>query len=216
MRPRREKTINDHDVQTSHNTEDAPAALTRLRQAARERDWHVLQDTLAALLGEVEYFVGLEIALNRAHAHLPIFEQHHPDAGWARALLVWLASYGVPPADLPMDAGLPHSSPGAGNFVTALIELARSAERKTPAENRLRFLANAIGNLIIADLAAIWYGQNEEIWEFQQTHGDDHDEESGQPIRQLIYATFWMDDEVAARDTAAWLDVAEKIEKKLR
>lgn len=187
-----------------------------LRQAAHARDWYALQDTLAALLGEVEYFAGLEIGLNRAHAHLPIFEAQHPEASWARALLVWMASYGVAPADLPMDAGLPHNSPGAGNYVTALIELARSAERKTPPENRLRFLANAIGNLIVADLAAFWYAQNPDMWAFQQEHGDEMDDENGQPIRQMIYATFWLDDAVAARDTAAWLEVAEKIEKKLR
>jgi hypothetical protein len=187
-----------------------------LRRAAAERDWPLLQDTLAALLGEVEYFAGLEIALKRAHAHLPIFEQRHPDASWARALLVWLASYGVAPADLPTDAGLPHNSPGAGNYVTALIELARSAERKTPSENRLRFLASATGNLIVADLAAFWYGQNSDMWDFQQEHGDELDDESGQPIRQMIYTAFWLDEAVAVRDTAAWLEIADKLEQKLR
>ena len=43
-------------------------ALNRLRTAALERDWSVLQDTLADALGEVEYFVGLEIGLIRAHS----------------------------------------------------------------------------------------------------------------------------------------------------
>jgi hypothetical protein len=191
-------------------------ALNRLRAAALERDWSVLQDTLADALSEVEYFAGLEIGLTRAHNHLPIFEQHHPDASWARALLVWLASYGAPPADLPMDAGLPHDSPGANNFVTALVELARSAERKTPYENRIRFLANAIGNLIVADLAAYWYGENPNMWEFQQLQGSEIDDETGEPISQTIYASFWLDDEVAARDTAAWLAIADQLEPKMK
>jgi len=191
-------------------------ALERLRTAAVERDWSVLQDTLADALGEVEYFVGLEIGLNRAHDHLTFFEQYHPDASWARALLVWMASYGAPPADLPMDAGLPHDSPGANNFVTALVELARSAERKTPYMNRVRFLANAIGNLIVADLAAYWYSQNDDMWDFQQEHGSEIDEETGAPISQTIYASFWLDDEVAARDTAAWLAIADQIERKMK
>jgi hypothetical protein len=191
-------------------------ALNRLRAAALERDWSVLQDTLAEVLGEVEYFTGLEIGLTRAHQHLAIFEQHHPDASWARALLVWMASYGAPPADLPMDAGLPHDSPGANNFVTALVELARSAERKTPYENRIRFLANAIGNLIVADLAAYWYGENPDMWEFQQLHGSEIDDETGEPISQTIYASFWLDEEVAARDTAAWLAVADQLEPKMK
>ena len=191
-------------------------ALDRLRAAAVERDWSVLQDTLADALGEVEYFVGLEIGLNRAHDHLTFFEQSHPDASWAGALLVWMASYGAPPADLPMDAGLPHDSPGANNFVTSLVELARSAERKTPYMNRIRFLANAIGNLIVADLAAYWYSQNDDMWDFQQAHGSEIDEETGEPISQTIYTSFWLDDEVAARDTAAWLTIADQIQRKMR
>lgn len=190
-------------------------ALNMLRTAAIERDWSVLQDYLAYVLIDVEYFAGLEIALNRAHHHLPIFEQVHPEASWARALLVWLASYGAPPADLPMDAGLPHDSPGANNFVTALVEIARSAERKTPYENRLRFLANAIGNLIVADLAAYWYAENPDMWEFQQMHGSETDEETGEPISQIVYASFWLDDAVAARDTAAWLAIADQLEHKI-
>ncbi len=191
-------------------------SLTHLREAALERDWTRLQDTLADVLINVEYFVGLEIALNRAHDHLPIFEQAHPESSWARALLVWMASYGAPPADLPMDAGLPHDSPGANNYVTALVELARSAERKTPYENRIRFLANAIGNLIVADLAAYWYGENADMWDFQQAHGSELDEETGQPISQTVYTSFWLDDDVAARDTAAWLAIVDKLQQKMK
>lgn len=189
-------------------------ALAQLREAAHERDWFILQDALAEALGEAEYFTGLEIGLTRAHAHLPIFETAHPDASWARALLVWLASYGAPPADLPMDAGLPHASPGANNYVTALVELTRSAERKTPYINRIRFLANAIGNLIVADLAAYWYGENPDMWEFQQEHGGELDDETGQPISQTVYAAFWLDDAVAERDTAAWLAIADALAKR--
>lgn len=191
------------------------AALQALRQAAPERDWGRLQDALAEALGGVEYFAGLEIALTLAHAHLPTFEAHHPDAGWARSLLVWMASYGVAPANLPADATAPHPSPGAANFVLGLVELARSAERQTPLENRLRFLANAISNLILADLAAVWYSQHTDLWSLQQQHGDDLDEASGQPIRQQIYARFWLDESVAARDTAAWLQIADRLAAKL-
>ncbi|MBI1279907.1 MAG: hypothetical protein GC179_17405 [Anaerolineaceae bacterium] len=195
---------------------DEHDTLARLRAAALERDWSILQDTLADALSEVEYFAGLEIGLTRAHDHLPVFEQHHPDASWARALLVWLASYGAPPADLPMDAGLAHDSPGANNFVAALVELARSAERKTPYENRIRFLANAIGNLIVADLAAYWYAENADMWAFQQEHGSEIDDETGEPISQIVYASFWLDEDVAARDTAAWIAIADQLERKMK
>lgn len=191
-------------------------SLSQLRAAASERDWSILQDALAEVLTEVDYFAGLEIGLTRAYDHLPLFEAAHPDAGWARALLVWLASYGAPPADLPIDAGLPHDSPGANNFVTALVELARSAERKTPYENRLRFLANAVGNLIVADLAAFWYGANPDLWAFQQEHGSELDDQTGQPISQTVYAAFWLDETVAARDTAAWFAIADQLQHKMR
>lgn len=190
-------------------------ALQSLRAAAPERDWGQLQDALAEALAGVDYFAGLEIALTLAHAHLPTFEAHHPDAGWARSLLVWMASYGVAPANLPADASAPHPSPGAANFVLALVELARSAERQTPLENRVRFLANAIGSIIVADLAAFWYGQHPDLWALQQEHGDDLDETSGQPIRQQIYARFWLDESVAARDTAAWMQIAGRLAAKL-
>jgi hypothetical protein len=190
--------------------------LTILREAAAGRDWGLLQDTLAGLLGAMEYFYGLEIALKRAYDFLPIFEQHHPQDGWARSLLVWLASYGVAPANLPVEAGQPHQSPGAANYVSALIELARSAERQTPLENRIRFLANAIGNLIVADLAAFWYSLHPDKWRLQQQHGDELDPATGQTVRQGIYAHFWLDEVAAARDTAAWLSVAEAVERKLK
>lgn len=190
-------------------------AIQTLRQAAPERDWGRLQDALAEALSGIEYFAGLEIALTLAHAHLPIFEAYHQQAGWARSLLVWMASYGVAPANLPVEASAAHPSPGAANFVLALVELARSAERQTPLENRIRFLANAISNLVVADLAAFWYSQHPDLWTLQQEHGDDLDEASGQPIRQQIYARFWLDESVAARDTAAWMQLAEHLAAKL-
>lgn len=194
---------------------EIPAILEKLRAAAQERDWSLLPDQLAEALTHVEYFAGLEIALKRAYEHLPYFEAHHPEASWARALLVWLASYGAPPADLPMDAGLPHHSPGAANYVSALIEVARSAERKTPYENRLRFLANAISNLIVAELAAAWYSENADVWAFQQEAGDEVDEETGEPVRQVIQASFWLDERTGERDRAIWLEVVDQIEQKL-
>ncbi len=191
-------------------------ALDRLRQAAQERDLTSSQAALLEALTEIDYFYGLGVALQLAQAHLPVFEAAHPDDGWARSLLVWLGSYGAPPANLPVEAGQPHASPGAGNFVHALIELTRSAERRTPLENRLRFLANAMTNLILADLAADWYGQHPELWTLQQEAGDEIDDETGQPLRQTIYAHFWLDETVAARDTAAWLELADVLEAQQR
>lgn len=194
---------------------DLNPALTRLRTLAPERDWGTLQAVLTDALMDMEYFKGLAIAAERAHAYLPVFESYHPGAGWARQLLVSLVSFGMAPAELPAEAGQPHGSPGAANYVLALLELARSAERRTPLENRIRFLANALANLMLADLAAAWYAAHPEAWTEQQMRGAEIDADSGMTVRQAIYARFWLDEATAARDTAAWLALADQIEGKL-
>src|SRR6266540_4146643 len=136
--------------------------LVALRDAAEGRDWGVLQDTLTRLLMSMEFFAGLEIALTRAYNYLPLFEAAHPESGWARSLLIWITSYGAAPANLPVEAGTPHNSPGAANFIAGLIDLTRGVERMTPLENRVRFIGNAISNVILAELAADWYGKHTE------------------------------------------------------
>jgi hypothetical protein len=193
-------------------TDELRLTLGTLRQAAQNRNYATLQGALETLLGHLDYFYGLQLALQQAEPVLPTFESAHPEAAWARGLLVWLASYGVAPADLPHAAGLPHPSPGAANFISALIDLARSAERKTPLENRIRFLATAFTHLILADLAVYWYGENPDAWALQQAHGDETDQETGLPIRQVLYHLFWLDEAVAARDTALWLALADALE----
>ena len=189
--------------------------IANLREAATQRDWGILSDTLTQLFMGMEFFAALEIAVTRAYNHLSVFEAANPDAGWARSLLVWVTSYGAAPANLPPEAAMPHNTPGAANYVAALIDVARSVERQTPLENRIRFLSNVVSNVILAELAAAWYGENPEAWEFQQGQGDEIDEETGLTVRQIIQAEFWMDDETAARDTAAWLEVADAIEMKV-
>lgn len=192
---------------------ESEADLAALRQAANEREWGAAQDILTRLMMQIEFYGGLEIALKRAYEHLPTFEEHHPEAGWARSLLVWIASYGAAPANLPIEAANPYPSPGAANYVKALIDLARGVERQTPLENRVRFLADALANVMLSDLAAFWYGEHPDQWDLQQTRGDEIDAATGVTLRQSIYAQFWLDTEVARRDTAAWLDVADALAK---
>ncbi len=191
------------------------AGLETLRRSAQERDWGAAQDALTSLLMEIEFFAGLEIALKRAYDHLTIFEHHHEDAAWARSLLVWIASYGAAPANLPIEASNPYPSPGAANFVKALIDLTRSVERQNPLENRVRFVSSAISNVMLADLAAFWYGEHPDMWEAQQAHGDELDPATNLTVRQSIYAQFWLDETVAEHDTAAWLTIADQVALKL-
>jgi hypothetical protein len=194
---------------------DFATEIDALREAANKREWGTLGDTLTRLFMAMEFFAALEIAVTRAYNHLPVFEAAHPDEAWARSLLVWITSYGAAPANLPQEAAMPHNSPGAANFIGALIDVARSVERQTPLENRVRFLANVVSNVILAELAAAWYGDHPDAWEYQQTDGDEIDDETGLTARQIIQAEFWMDDETAARDTAAWLEVSDAIEMKM-
>lgn len=195
---------------------DVAGELNALREAAAGRDWGSLGETLTRLFMALEFFAALEIVVTRAYNHLPIFEVAHPDSGWARGLVVWITSYGAAPANLPPDAAAPHPSPGAANFIAGLIDLARAMERLTPLENRVRFLANALSNVILAELAAAWYGDHPDAWASQQAEGDALDEETGVTVRQSIQAQFWLDTATTARDTAAWLAVADAIEAKAR
>jgi hypothetical protein len=194
---------------------DFVADIEKLREAAEKREWSVLVDTLTRLFMAMEFFAALEIAVTRAYNHLPVFEAAHPDSGWARSLLVWITSYGAAPANLPQEAAMPHNSPGAANYIAALIDVARSVERQTPLENRVRFLANVVSNVILAELSASWYGDHPDAWEFQQNDGDEIDDETGMTVRQIIQAEFWLDVETAARDTAAWLEVADAVQMKM-
>ena len=190
--------------------------LERLRDAARHRDWGAAQEALTRVLMVVEFYSGLEIALTRLHNHLSVFERDHPEAMWARQMLVSVVSFGIAPHGLPPEASQTYSSPGAANFLSGLFDVLRSVERRTPLENRVRFLASAISHALLADLAAYWYGEHPEAWAQQQEHGDEADLETGYTIRQQVYATFWLDEAVAKQDTAAWLAVAGDIEAKLK
>jgi len=192
------------------------ADLEALRAAAHIRDWGELQAALTRLLLQLDFYAGLEMAVQRVHAHLPVFERAHPEAVWARQLLVSLVAYGVAPHELPPEASQPHASPGAANFILAVFDLCRAVERRTPPDNRIRFVVSAVANAILADLAAFWYSAHPHLWERQQAAGDQLDPDTGLTVRQQIYTQFWLDEAVAARDTAAWLAVAARVAEKLR
>jgi hypothetical protein len=190
--------------------------LEQLRTAARRREWNELTTTLTRLFMQMEFYAALEIPLRRLHDHLPVFEQHHPEADWARKLLVSVVSFGVAPHALPPEASQPYNSPGSANFLAGVFDMVRSVERNTPVENRVRFAASAVSNAILADLAAFWYEQHPDSWQQQQQAGDLPDPQSGLTVRQQIYAQFWLDSAVAERDTAAWMQVADDIQQKAK
>lgn len=189
--------------------------LAVLRTAAYQREWMTLQDTLKRLLALIEPIPALEIPAARIHAHLPRFEHYYPDANWVRELFLTVVSYASAPNDLPEHAVNQFPSPGCGNFVSAVLDLARAMQSKYTVFERYSFITNATANAILADLMDFYYSQHFDHWEMLTQHADEVDSESGLTVRQQIYAAFWMDKEVAARDTTSWLNVAAMIEGKL-
>jgi hypothetical protein len=194
---------------------DDKTDLAVLRTAARQREWMTLQDTLKRLLALVEPIPALEIPAARIHAHLPRFEGYYPEAKWVRELFLTVVSYASAPNDLPEHAVAQFPSPGCGNFVSAVLDLARAVQSKYTVFERYSFITNATANVILADLMDFYYSQHPDQWEMLTQHADDIDAETGLTVRQRIYAAFWLDAEVAARDTAAWLDAAAMVEGKL-
>lgn len=189
--------------------------LTTLRIAAQQREWNTAQDTLKRLLTHFEPLIALEIAATRAINHLPRFEYYYPEATWVRQLMMTVVSYASAPNELPVQAVTQFPSPGCGNFVSAVLDLARAVQAKHTVFERYSFITNAIANVILADLMDFYYSQHLSAWTHLTEHADEIDPATGLTIRQLSNIEFWGDTEVAQRDTAAWLNVVDTIEMKL-
>jgi hypothetical protein len=182
--------------------------LDQLRTAAQQREWNTLQDTLKRLLTQFEPLLALEIAATRVVDFLPRFEAYYPDAGWVRQLVLTVVSYASAPNDLPNHAITQFPSPGCGNFVSAALDLARAVQMNVSPFERYSFITNAIANAALAELMDLYYSQHPDEWEALNSDAD-------VSIRQELYGRFWLDAEVAARDTAIWLDIADRIAAKV-
>jgi hypothetical protein len=189
--------------------------IAALRVAAQQREWNTLQDTLKRLLTLLEPMAGLEIAAVRIHQHLPRFEHYYPEAGWVRELVLGVVSYAVAPKDLPNHAVNQFPSPGCGNYVSAVLDLARTVQPGVSPFERYSFITNAIANTILAELMDTYYSTRPDLWQRLTTQADEIDPETGLTARQAITMQFWSDAEVAAQDTAAWLEIAEACAAKL-
>lgn len=181
--------------------------LNQLRMAAREREWTTLQDTFKRLIANLEPLVALSIAANRATSFLPIFEAYYPEAGWVRELLLTVVSYASAPDELPEHAVMQFPSPGCGNFIRAVFDLARGVQAKYTVFERYSHITNATANAILAELSALYFA--ERLDEFEGLR-------AAQAGYQAVQYRFWTDDVVAVRDTQLWLAVADEVEAKLR
>jgi hypothetical protein len=189
--------------------------LEMLRTAAHQREWNTLQDTLKRLLARLEPLEALEIAAVRVHQHLPRFEHYYPEAGWVRQLVLTVVAYASAPKDLPVHAVNQFPSPGCGNYISAVLDLARTVQDGVSPFERYSFITNAIANTLLAERMEGYYRQHPEAWERLNTHADAVNPATGLTVRQEVHAQFWLDATVAAEDTAAWLEIADAIAEKL-
>ncbi len=186
-----------------------------LRTAAQQREWTTLQDTLKRLLARLEPIPALEIAALRIYDHLPRFESYYPQATWVRELFMTVMAYASAPNDLPDHALTQFPQPGCGNFLSAVLDVARGVQTKYTVFERYSFMTNAVANVTLADLMDFYYRQHPQEWDQLTEHADEVDAQSGLTVRQQAYMRFWMDEAVAQRDTATWLKIADMLEEKL-
>jgi hypothetical protein len=194
---------------------ESQADLQALRTAAQGREWTALQDRLKRMLARLEPLVAVEIAARRLHAHLPRFEFYYPEAGWLRELLLTIVSYGSAPRDLPDHAVTQFPSPGCGNYVMAVLDLARAVQIGVSPFERYSYITNATANGVLAELMDLYFRERLEEWQHLNEQAAAINPATGLSIREELTMKFWSDPAVAARDTAIWLEIAASLEEKL-
>lgn len=203
-------------------TPTAQENLAILKEAARSREWTLLHNALAALIGELGIPAALEITIERLRKHLPTFESYHPDDAnpsgkRVRDLMLTVVSFGFAPDNLPEFLISDYPTPGSGQFVNAVLEMCRAMQKDRDLSDRFGLMASAISNALLAELSAFWYSRHPE--EYQRVRENRIDPATGEytdPEAARIPLLFWIDEKVAARDTGGWLRIAYLIEKKLQ
>lgn len=187
-------------------TPEQQTDLQTLRTAAEQREWTTLQDTLKRLLAELDPLIALQIAATRTREFLPTFETAYPEAGWVRELLLTVVSYGSAPSDLPEGTVNQFPSPGCGNFVVSVLDCARAVQPKYTVFERFSHITNATANAILAELQYQYFSDREDAFTLLM------DAEADQHARAQVQYDFWLDEAVAARDTAIWQGIADELE----
>lgn len=183
--------------------------LKALRAAASQREWNTSQDTFKRLITDIDLLVALQIPAEQVKAFLPIFGGYFPEAGWVKELLLTVVAYASAPKDLPVHTVGQFPAPGCGNFLMAVFDLARTVQTEYTVFERYSHLTNALANSILADLQHTYFSQHPEIYAKLRDLQDD--DEAQAAARAKIQYDFWLDDEVAARDTQLWLHVADQV-----
>ncbi len=190
--------------------------LDALRHAAGAREWAALQVTLAKLLNMLPPFAALQAVIGGLIEALPVVESAYPEDDPRRAiprqLLTGIVSYGFAPDRLPEDLVGDYDAPGGAQYMHAVLEIARASQRDRSHEERLAFLVSAAANAIIAQMGAVFYGKKPDL--FARVRDNQVDVETGEysdPDAAKIPIMLWMDEDVAALDTAQWLALADRV-----
>lgn len=192
--------------------------LADLRSAATEREAERTQYTLKLLLGQLEYYAALALTLDVVYGFIDLFESYEPEASWVRTLLVQIASYGMAPDDTQAEAAVlqRHEGPGIANYMKAVYDVIQAMQSHHTPEARLSFLASALVNTVMAEVAEAWYGEHLEDWERVRANAYDPQAQTySDPDAARIVQDFWMDTGTIALERASWHEIAARIEKAL-
>jgi hypothetical protein len=193
--------------------------LQDIRDAAYERNQQQLQFLLKRLLQSLNYYTALSVPLDSIRNFLEIFEDYYPEETWVRKLLLSINMYGLAPSEAVAEMALQQSFTiaGTGNFLKAVYDLTQAMQDKHTPEARIGFMASAVVNAIMAQLAEAWYGKRDKAWE--GIRGSQHDLTTGEYVDEKasrIAYTFWIHPDTAKMDTETWLALADNIEGKLK
>ena len=184
------------------------SALDQLRNAAEARDPEGCQFLLKSLYMELDFFLALAVAIERAQAFLETFERYEPAGAFARQILMQMVNTGTAPARLPPEAQRDFTFPGGANYMKALSDLAHALQQG-PLPPRIGYLVSATVNAIMAELVEHYYGSRPEAWAQVRAQPE------SAHAQQIAYA-FWTDDDIALLDTDHWLELADSIERHLQ
>ncbi|GEM_PF-1036354 len=192
--------------------------LADVRRAAQAREAEQTQYALKQLLGQLEYYAALALTLEVVYGFLELFESYEPSEVWVRRLLVQMASYGMAPDDQQAEAAVlqRHEGPGIANYIKAVYDVTQAMQNSHTPEARLSFLASAIINTLMAEIAEAWYGERLEAWERVRANTyDPVTQQDNDPQAAQIVMAFWMDGDTIILERAGWQDMAVRIEKAL-
>ncbi len=197
---------------------DFAADLAALRAAAHAREWSAAQVSLARLVQSLPFFAALSAVIEGFTAFLPTFQHDYPAAdyrsGLPTQLLLGILNYGFAPDNLPDTAIADYDAPGAAQFIHAVLELARAAQKEREPIERVELLVSAAANQIVAALSESYYRRFPD--DHLRVRANRFDPDSGDysdPDAARIPLLLWLDPVVAELDTQLWLALADRLER---